>query len=155
MHMDCAPQLDLPTDPDPTRMQVQRTHCVMHMDCAPPQVDLPIDPDPTRMHVQRIHCAMHMDCAPPQVDLPIDPDVPSSEAPCGVSFSSNAGHVAVCWPSGPVAIYEVALPACMYDSSIVDRPADAPPLDLTGGQLILALHFPLRIVTSELGLGLG
>ncbi len=84
-----------------------------------------------------------------QMDLPLDPDLPSHEGPCGVYLSSNAGHVAVCWPSGPVAVYEVALPPCLYDSGIVDRPPDAPPLDLSGGQLVLTLHFPLKVINSE------
>ncbi len=88
-------------------------------------------------------------CVCPQVELPRDPDLPASEAPCSVSFSTNSGHVAVCWASGPVAIYECMLPSCFYDSSIVDRPPDAPPLDLSGGHFKLVLHFPMKIIKRE------
>jgi hypothetical protein len=49
-----------------------------------------------------------------------------------------------------VAVYEVALPHCLYDADIVDRPPDAPPLDLTGGQLLLKVYFPLRVVNGGL-----
>lgn len=52
---------------------------------------------------------------PFQVELPNDPDG-DGHYPITVSFSSNAGHVAVCFTSGALAIYEINLPASYYAS---------------------------------------
>jgi len=84
------------------------------------------------------------------VALPVDPDMPPGEAPAKIYLSTNAGHAAVCWPSGAVAVYEVRLPAFYYDTASVDRPADAPPPDLSGGALKLVLHFPVAVVRGLL-----
>ncbi|KAL6754714.1 hypothetical protein V8C86DRAFT_312390 [Haematococcus lacustris] len=83
--------------------------------------------------------------------LPEDPQLPVGEAPCSVSLSANAGHVAVCWPSGPVAVYEVLLPPYYYSSPVGEAPGGEPaPGALQGGQLRLVLHFSLTITQGLL-----
>lgn len=84
------------------------------------------------------------------IPLPTDPDIPEKEAPSTVCLSTNAGHAAVSWPCGAVAVYEVHLPPSYYDASSVDRPADAPEPNLAGGSLKLVLHFPLAVVRGLL-----
>lgn len=67
-----------------------------------------------------------------------------------MSFSSNAGHAAVCWPSGPVAVYEVTLPKYYYTAATGDAPlAEPTPEMLVGGQLRLVLHFSIAVIKSE------
>ena len=51
-----------------------------------------------------------------QVDLPVDPDG-AEHYPSTVSFAANAGHVAICFSSGALVIYEVNLPEFYYASS--------------------------------------
>ena len=52
---------------------------------------------------------------PGQVELPVDPESPNI-APSGVFFSPNAAHVAVCYASGAVAVYQLELPPSYYVS---------------------------------------
>lgn len=78
-----------------------------------------------------------------QTELPVDPD--NNSDVCSISLSPNSGHVAVCYCSGAVAVYEVILPKHYYTPPSIDI-ADPPPPDLSGGALKLLLHFPMSVV---------
>ena len=71
----------------------------------------------------------------PQIDLPSDPDG-GEHYPCSVSFSANAGHVAVCYSSGALAVYELDLPASYYASA--SKPAETIPRPPVAGGAVAA-----------------
>ncbi|KAF5831259.1 hypothetical protein DUNSADRAFT_13366 [Dunaliella salina] len=84
-----------------------------------------------------------------QVDLPLSASG-VAEAPANVSLSTNSGHVAVWWPNGAIAMYEVNLPEYFYQTTSVEAGIDAPPPDLSGGELKMVLHFPVDVVKALL-----
>ena len=51
-----------------------------------------------------------------QAELPADPESPDA-APSAVYFSPNAAHVAVCYASGAMAVYQLDLPPSYYISN--------------------------------------
>ncbi|GAX73893.1 hypothetical protein CEUSTIGMA_g1343.t1 [Chlamydomonas eustigma] len=51
-----------------------------------------------------------------KTDLPLDPDDPN-HYPVTVTFSANACHIAVCYSSGALAVYELELPSFYYSAT--------------------------------------
>jgi hypothetical protein len=93
----------------------------------------------------------------PKIDLPDDPDG-GEHYPCSVSFSANAGHVAVCYSSGALAVYELDLPASYY-ASASKAAAESPPAaavdgaTTTGraeGSMTLVVHMSVAAVKGLL-----
>jgi hypothetical protein len=63
------------------------------------------------------------DLIPTQTDLPFDPDDPNHH-PVTTTFSANACHIAVCYSSGALVVYELDLPSYYY-SAVVSSKSDA------------------------------
>lgn len=86
-------------------------------------------------------------CCNAQTTLPSDPDDPE-HLPDKLVFSANSAHLAVCYNSGSVVVYELELPPSYYVAARPDNAAPAP-AGPGAGKLTLVLHMTVATVKGE------
>lgn len=79
--------------------------------------------------------------------MPSDPDDPE-HLPDKLVFSANSAHLAVCYNSGSVVVYELELPPSYYVAARPDNAAPAP-AGPGAGKLTLVLHMTVATVKGE------
>lgn len=86
----------------------------------------------------------------PQAVIPEDPD--PRGVPSTVTFSPNAGHVAVCFSSGSLVVYELPYPERHNDRPMSPADTAAAAAILAAqppGELTLVLHMPVATIRRE------